>query len=347
VPGRRRDPAPFWWDARQSYYLQVGKKQIKLGPDLDEANRLAHKILAERPEEPKPVVASEMLVAEVCDEFLVWAEANKAPLTYKAYVRRLQHFLDSLKEHGDQYLPVAALRPYHVTRAANEKGVGWASTSKNDLVGACQRAFNWAKRQGLVDSNPLTGMEKPPREDRELAISPAQYEEVLAAVREPTFGELLRFAWESGVRPQEIINIHARYVDFDQRRIVFPIREPKRRRSHRVVYLTPESEAILRPLVAAHPTGPVFHNSAGRPWKKDAINCAFCRLQKRLGRKLYLGAFRKGFATEALKNGLDTVTVSALMGHANAVMVSRVYAKVQQDPKFMAEAAKRAKGQQR
>ena len=38
------------------------------------------------------------------------------------------------------------------------------------------------------------------------------------------------------------------------------------------------------------------------------------------------------------------MTVAHLLGHTDASMVSRVYAKVQQDPKFMAEAARRAKG---
>ena len=67
-------------------------------------------------------------------------------------------------------------------------------------------------------------------------------------------------------------------------------------------------------------------------------------LAREHGTKYHLGAFRKGYATEALKNGVDTVTVAHLLGHADASMVSRVYAKVQQDPKFMAQAAKRAKG---
>jgi integrase len=44
------------------------------------------------------------------------------------------------------------------------------------------------------------------------------------------------------------------------------------------------------------------------------------------------------------QNGVDTVTVAHLLGHADASMVSKVYAKVQQDPRFMAEAARRAKG---
>jgi len=33
-----------------------------------------------------------------------------------------------------------------------------------------------------------------------------------------------------------------------------------------------------------------------------------------------------------------------LLGHSNGAMLSRIYAKVQQDPAFMAESAKKAKG---
>ncbi len=49
MPRRRRDPAPFWWSARRTYYLQVGVKQVRLSADLEEAKLLFHKILADRP----------------------------------------------------------------------------------------------------------------------------------------------------------------------------------------------------------------------------------------------------------------------------------------------------------
>jgi integrase len=110
-----------------------------------------------------------------------------------------------------------------------------------------------------------------------------------------------------------------------------------------VVYLTDEASAPLRRLVAVNPSGAVFRNSEGAAWTKDAINCAFCRLQKKLGRKVHLGAFRKSWATEALKNGVDPVTAAHLLGHRDTSMISRVYAKVQQDPKHMRDAMKRAR----
>ena len=137
--------------------------------------------------------------------------------------------------------------------------------------------------------------------------------------------------------------IEARHVDFDAGRIVFPPKEAKGKKGHRVIYLTPKAADILRPMVEAHQTGPVFLNSEGRPWNKNSINCAFCRLEKKLGRKLHLGAFRKGYATEGLKAGIDTITMSHLLGHSSPVMLAKVYAKVQQDPAHMLDAAKRAK----
>jgi len=75
MPRRRRDPAPFWWAARQSYYPQVGKKQIKLSPDLDEAKTLAHKILSEVPATESRSLSrgkDEPPVAGICDGFLEW-----------------------------------------------------------------------------------------------------------------------------------------------------------------------------------------------------------------------------------------------------------------------------------
>ena len=85
-------------------------------------------------------------------------------------------------------------------------------------------------------------------------------------------------------------------------RVVFPPKEAKGKKHHRVIYLATErlarsSGGCARPI----PDGPMLRNSAGKPWTKDSINCAFCRLKKKLGTKFHMGAFRKGFATEALE----------------------------------------------
>ena len=162
---------------------------------------------------------------------------------------------------------------------------------------------------------------------------------------QPNFRVLLEVAWETGARPQELPVIQARHIDFKLGRIVFPPKESKGKKRHRVIYLTQRAVEMLKPLCERHPHGPILLNSKGKPWVKDAIKFRFCRLQEKLGVKYHLGTFRKGYATEGLKNGLDTLTVAHLLGHSNGVMVGKVYGHVQQDPEYMAAMARKAKGE--
>ena len=68
----------------------------------------------------------------------------------------------------------------------------------------------------------------------------------------------------------------------------------------------------------------------GRRWIKKQK--ARVRLTREHGTKYHLGAFRKGYATEALKAGVDTVTLAHLLGHRDRSMVSRVYGHVAAGP---------------
>ena len=148
MPRRKtKTDLPFWWrKGEDCYYVQRDGKKVRLSPDLKESWRLYHELMAREPEEPEPVrvASSELLVSEACDRFMDWAEANKERPTYQAYHRRIGHFLASLDRHGELNLPVSELKPFHVTRSLLEKGDEWTSTSKNDIVSAVQRAFNWA-----------------------------------------------------------------------------------------------------------------------------------------------------------------------------------------------------------
>jgi integrase len=336
---KKQNREPFWKTDRGCYYVQHGSKHVRLSPDRDEAWRLWHEFMAKPPEERKPVASSDPLVIQIIDDFLEWAKCNRSADTYGVYRRLIQKFVDAIPKT----LLVSDLKPNHVTRVMDANAEIWNNNTKHDFATAVQRAFNWALGEGLIDRNPLAKISKPGREAREMAVSPADYADAMAAIKEPNFRMLLAFAWESGVRPQEIRAIEARHVDFEKKRIVFPPKEAKGKKRHRIVYLTDAGIEILKPLIELNPEGAVFRNSEGMPWNKNSINCAFCRLKEKIGRKLHMGAWRKGYATEALKSGMDTVSVAALLGHTNAAMVSRVYGQVQRDPEYMAELAERAK----
>ena len=80
------------------------------------------------------------------------------------------------------------------------------------------------------------------------------------------------------------------------------------------------------------------HHAAVKCWQADEQ-----KLARELGTKYHLGAFRKGFATEALKAGVDVVSVARLLGHRDPSMLSKVYAQVHGDTEFMAQQANRTK----
>lgn len=253
---RRRDPAPFWWAARNPYYLQVGKRQFGLSADLEGAKRLAHKILAELPEEknlPAAIIPAEPLVVEVCDSFLDWCRAHKARLTYDAYRRRLQHLIDDLKSNGEALLTVGEFRPHHISRVMTAHS-GWAANTKADFVAACCRAMNWALKQGIIERNPVVGVERPSREARNLVVSPKDFEVILEGILEPTLRDLAELAWESGARVQELRKVEARFVDLANSGVVFPPREAKGKKHHRVISFRD-----------AHPLGFCPHPSARLP----------------------------------------------------------------------------------
>lgn len=349
-------PKPFYREPLGKWYVQIAKKQIPLGPDpkprrdksgkpvppKDVVDRYHELMVARENEEDQPVspaLSKNPHVSAILDEFLEWASRHKAARTYAWYRENIQKFLDGIPRG----LLVSELKPFHLTKAM-ERFPHWANNTKHDFISAVKRAFNWAVDEELIDRSPLARVKKPSREAREMAVSPAEYSKVLETLREPNFRDLIELSWETGSRPQELRKIRGEYFEPETGRIVFPPKQAKGKKYHRVIYLTPRAREIVARIVQERPEGTLLLNSEGNDWTKDAINCAFCRLEKKIGKKYHLGAFRKGFATEALKAGVDTVTVAHLMGHRDASMVSRVYGHVQQDPEHMANAAKRAKG---
>lgn len=234
------------------------------------------------------------------------------------------------------------LKAFHLTKAMSDFP-SWSNNTKNDFISAVKRAFTWAVDEQLIERSPIERMKKPAREAREMAVSPAEYTTVVEAIHEPNFRDLIELSWETGARPQELRKIEGHFLDLDAGRVVFPPKQAKGKKYHRVIYLTGRAREIVARLAGARTSGPLLLNSEGGVWTKDSINCAFCRLQKKIKKKYHLGAFRKGYATEALKAGVDTVTVAHLMGHRDPSMVSRVYGQVQHDPEHMAASANKVK----
>lgn len=326
-----RPSKPWYWEARQEWYVKINKVRHRLGPDKAEAERRFHELMAK----PEPKVQSDS-VAYMIDLFLEWTQKRKAPLTYVWYQKHLQSFLDSLKP---KMLCVAQLKPHHVHAWADSHE--WGDTYRRGAMVAVSRVFNWAEKMGHIDRTPLRKLEKPTAATRTETISQSEYESILALASN-WFHDLLVTAWETGCRPQEITRVEARHVDLENCRWVFPANEAKGKKRPRHVYLPSASLKITKRLMKKYPSGPLFRNRYGARWTAYAIACCFKRIQKKLGKQFCLYSFRHTWCTNALKNEMSPVTVAELMGHEDLTMIKKIYSHIAQDPKFMRDAARQA-----
>ncbi|QEL19355.1 tyrosine-type recombinase/integrase [Limnoglobus roseus] len=279
-------PKPFFRSARNAWYVQVGKQQIKLtpGPKNAVTEKAAwaefYRVMAAP--RPSPVSrekkSTELSVAELLDKFLSWTEKHRAGRSLEWYTEHLQSFCKSLKPSAKTLLPTD-LKPHHlqdwVDSPAHAK---WGANQRRGAIVAVLRPFNWAVKLGYLDKNPVNGVEKPQATKRESTVTAADFTRLLGFVKDAAFRDLLIFAYEVGVRPQEARLIEARHVHLDKHRIEIPPAEAKGKRRWRVIYLTTAAEESLAKLRSIRPTGKLFRNIDGNPWRAQAVVSRFQRL---------------------------------------------------------------------
>lgn len=332
-------PKPFFRPKKNRWYVQLDGKHVNLGSDRDEAFRLYHEVMANR-KQPIPVVApsSEPFLIEILDAFLDWCLKHRAERTHETYKERLEEFLDSLE---DRRMLARDLRPFHLQRWVDARA-DWNPGMKRGRLQSVQRAFNWAVKQGILDKSPVAYMEKPPPGKREVIIDYPTYQRMLDLTATQAFRDLITVSWETGCRPQEIWRVEKRHLDTSGKRWVFPAKESKGKKKIRIVYLTELALEICQRLAAKHPTGPLFRNSDGLPWTRFAVSLVFGRMVKHLGRKYALVDFRHSFTTRSLKAGVDPVTLSFLLGHADTSMLAKTYAHLDQEVGHLRDALGKA-----
>ena len=328
-----RRPKPWWRAQCNQYYVTINGVQHPLGPEKKEAERRFHELMSKAPEEP----IAPGTVAEVVEHFMDWTQLHRAPRTYDWYKERIDRFYPRIK-----HLRVADLKPFHIQEQLDKHD--WSPAYKAGCVTALKRAFNWARKQGYIDRNPLHGLEKPDPGKREQIMSEKEFDDALSNVPNQNFNDLAHFVWYTGCRPEEAIIVEARHFDGTHSRIVIPADQAKGRRRIRIIYLPDEALEIVRRNAEANPDGPIFRNTKGRPWTAYAVNNTFERIKRKTGTKFCMYTLRHSYATHKLQTGTDPITLANLLGHADTSMLSKVYANLAQDPEYLRKQAARRSG---
>lgn len=304
----------FYREQNQKWYAQIGKRQVLLGADKDEAEKRFHAMMLD-PTETDPTIG------ELANHFLEWLEQNRDQKTYDYYSRYVCEFVEAT---GRSYR-VSKVRPIVLSRWADCEYGKLSDSTRWAAYRSVIRMFNWARKQGLIRHNPVDGVEKPQPSRREDFISPEQFETLLGLVKSPCFRDVLVAMWETGCRPQEARLVEARHFDKDRNIWILDRVQSKGKREKRSIYLRPEIAEMTERLAKLNPKGPIFRNSKGKPWSANAFRCRFRELAKKVGFKCTSYLLRHGFGTRKLQDGVDSVVVAKLMGHSSTKMLERVY----------------------
>jgi integrase len=333
-----RTPKPWYRKQTDSWYVEVGGKQIPLA--RGKANRQAavdafYQLMATK----EPPAERDLTVAELCDLFLQWSKLRHAEETFRWHKRFLQEFCTL---HGRR--KASEIVPYHVTQWLDNNRCGNGKRRHASYV--VKRAFSWAFKEGLLSKHALAPIKIEKSGTRERVLSPEERKKILDAIPDQPFKDVVIALQETGCRPSEIARVTAADVDLQLGIWVFKKHKTaKQTRKPRVVYLTPTMVEISRRLMAANPEGELFRTFRGKkPWKRNAIRLRFKRLREKLPE---LGNFisynyRHTYCTDALMNGVGVAQVAELLGHTSTDMVMRHYSKLSQKVDHLRDAALKA-----
>lgn len=327
-----RQPKPFFRKSKQTWYLQLGKRQISLGKDKKSAWQRYHQIMADT-EPLKETATVEMLF----ERYLDWVQENRKPGTYDKVRYHLSRFAAFIGKQSK----IAALSGSDLADWVEDEST-WNSTTRNDAITSVVRCFNWAVGKKYLKSNNVAHVpDKPARKRREVVYSADEWKELRSHVKDKAFGDLIDFMWETGCRPLEARTMEAKHIDLKAGLVMFPPSEAKGERHERVIYLSEKAIEICRDRIKRYIDGPIMRNTRGKAWTKDAINCRFQRLKKKLGRRACAYGIRHSYATQGLINGMDSLTLSQLLGHCDVSTLAKNYAHLSKNPDYLRKQAKR------
>ena len=190
----------------------------------------------------------------------------------------------------------------------------------------------------LIPSNPLKGRVKLQRggsRGEEAVWLPETFEQV-CKVGHPNFVDAVKFLAWTGIRPSLLTRLEACHYNKDQKRFdVDAITH--RRKKLKYIRLPDEAIAPVDKLVAKHPTGKLFRNAWGDPWKSDAMQIyLFEMIHKRIKTKdlkwqkgITIKGLRHSFATAFLRKHPDKIEyLRIILGHSDYKMIFKHYGKL-------------------
>lgn len=216
------------------------------------------------------------------------------------------------------------------------------TTQRTCLVNL-QTALEEAQRRGLIVSNPVRLVAKPRAEHRpKITLTREQARRLIKAAEGHKLDGVVAVALATGMREGEILGLHWRDVEIDERRLHvrgslgvngdgrLVIDEPKTKAARRTLHPVPMVAInALRRLPQGEPNDPVFVAPEGGYMRASNVLRDFKALLRTAGLPaITFHMLRDTAATHMLEDGIPAHVVSRWLGHANVNVTLGIYAHV-------------------
>src|SRR6516164_8274123 len=350
--GHIRERSPNHWaiilDARDP---QTGKRKRRWhsfkGTKREAQTRCAQ--LITEAEGGAAVDPSRITVAAFLDRFeRDWIALHTTARTAERYACSLAHVHRHLGDRRLQALRPADLAALYATLART----GLAPRTVKHAHNVLHRALDQAKLWALLRDNPAEMAKPPSIPDEERAIlQPESARDLLERLRGQPLYLLASLALATGLRRSEALALRWRDVDLDAGRLTVEqaleqtathgirIKGPKTRHGRRTISLPAHIVAELRSHWRAQQEqrlalgmgkspldGFVLAAIDGRPQSPDTISTAWGRAMDEIGMpEITLHSLRHTHASMLIAAGMDILTISRRLGHANPTITLSVY----------------------
>ena len=208
-----------------------------------------------------------------------------------------------------------------------EDGVEDSTRNKDIRILKC--GWNWAKRKGLVRTNPFKKVKLFKIPEREIdTLSPEEVVKLLAHVKSRSMYPLVATAVYAGLRLSELLTLEwTKNVDL-KRGWIHVVNKGDfltKSRHSRQIPIAPELDGILRPFAKSE--GRCFLTRLGKPFAQN-VGQRLTWIAKR-DLKLYVTphVLRKTFGTILLARDVPIETISKWLGHSSIAVTQSWYAR--------------------
>jgi len=305
------------------------------------------------------VKPTKMTVGEYLESWLRdYVATNTAPSTADGYSDIVRGHL--IPELGR--FPLTALQPSHIQayygrmlesgRRDGKGGLSAQTVKHHHRV--LYETLKHGVKHGVLIRNVAEAVDPPRPDGKEMAtLEPDDVHPLLNAARETPYYTLFYTAIYTGLRRSELLGLRWRHVDLDLATLSvvqtlhhtpkkgYIFREPKTKRSRRLVDLSPSLAVLLREHRVNQelertllgrlltPDDLVFCYPDGTPSPPNGVTKAFHKLTQSLGLSgIRLHDLRHTHATLMLRQGVHPKIVSERLGHSSVAITLDTYSHV-------------------